>query len=823
MAQTVERNGSIEVAYRLDRRATGSGAFDVEWTDALRRVVERRRIPLTLVNAAEVVFSIDTRRAVAIKNTLRAHLSLDFTDENGAVQHRDATETANFIAAPADRPWSDFPIMIWHEQTAAGYAALKRRGTTGGMVESDNRSESGTYMHDQLERLLDANLRFYVENIATDFYSPYHKFAGDRPPNWRFTELRARHHNNPLDPTAFIREPSLSDPAWLNRIRDRIARDVQALRPYQPLYYSLADEAGIADLSAFWDFDLSTHSLHAMRDWLKESYGSIEALNREWASNFAGWADVVPMMTQDALKRTDQNFSAWADFKTWMDVAFARAVQAGTDAVHAADADAIAAIEGGQIPGWGGYDYSRLVEAVDAIELYHYGDNIEIARSLNPRLLLLATSSGSGVSEKHRVWRLLLRGIRGLVLWDPNHDLVGTDGALGRRGREAGYLGEIGDGIGALLVNSRRHVDPIAILYSPPSMRVQWLLDRNATGEDWTRRNASAEYGDDAIRKSTRNFARAIEHMGFQHRFVSARQLKDGELRNRAYRVLILPRTIALSHREADEIRDFVAAGGVVLADGEPGGFDEHGRKLGKPLLGDLFATVAGPSAGDSVLGRGRAILLAAPDPGYRESVQSLREIIDASGLRPRFSLTLADGRRDNDIESYVFDNGDATILALQQDFRESSWLNRAGPEEVAIALPHRSNVYDLRQQQKLGATDRVVVKLDPAEPTILAFTKDTGSSPSITGPDNLRPGESAEFVIRPGQWSGAAIEVIRFEVVDPDAEVVSYYSDKLLVANGVAVKHLPFAVNDKSGVWTLRATELLSGKTAATTLNLHR
>src|SRR6516164_3405837 len=89
------------------------------------------------------------------------------------------------------------------------------------------------------------------------------------------------------------------------------------------------------------------------------------------------------MTTREAMQRPDQNFSPWADFKEWMAVAFLRAIEAGTEATHSADPQAVAAIEGGQIPGWGGYDYSRLAASVDAMELYDLGDNVEIVWSFN--------------------------------------------------------------------------------------------------------------------------------------------------------------------------------------------------------------------------------------------------------------------------------------------------------------------------------------------------------------------------------------------------------------------------------------------------------
>ena len=141
-------------------------------------------------------------------------------------------------------------------------------------------------------------------------------------------------------------------------------------------------------------------------------------------------------------------------------------------------------------------------------------------------------------------------------------------GNVAARGREAApYFAKLRGGLGALLINSRRHTDPIGVLYSPASMRVQWLLDRRATGEDWSSRDASSEWQDDAIRAATRNFTRSIEHSGLQLRFVSTEELSRGELGNGDYRILMLPHTIALSPTEAREIRAFVERGGIVVAD----------------------------------------------------------------------------------------------------------------------------------------------------------------------------------------------------------------------------------------------------------------
>ena len=126
------------------------------------------------------------------------------------------------------------------------------------------------------------------------------------------------------------------------------------------------------------------------------------------------------------MRRSDDNFAAWADFKAWMDVAFARALRMGTDAVHAADPSALAAIEGVQIPGWGGYDYSLLVDAVDVMEL----DDLPLAHSLNPHLITLTTSFGGDPEDIHAIWRDLSGR-------QPRPDSVGQRKYRGPRRRDA--------------------------------------------------------------------------------------------------------------------------------------------------------------------------------------------------------------------------------------------------------------------------------------------------------------------------------------------------------------------------------------------------
>ncbi len=406
---------------------------------------------------------------------------------------------------------------------------------------------------------------------------------------------------------------------------------------------------------------------------------SLDALNAEWGTHFVRWEDVRPETTRQAMRRDDDNFAAWADFKAWMDVAFARALRLGTDAVHEADSSALAAIEGVQIPGWGGYDYSLLVDAVDVMEVH----DLPLAHSLNPRLVTLTTSFGSGPRDIHAIWRDLLAGSRGLILWDSEHTIVSDDATTGEQGLAyAEAFAEIRGGIGALLIASEPHVDPVAILYSPASFRTQWMLEQKPKGDAWMFRKSETELESNAARDAMWAYRHAVTHLGLQPAYVSS----PVDLPRRGFRTLILPHAIALSPDDGRAIREFAGCGGTVIADVQPGVFDAHSRRQPRPLLDAGMLKMIPPSALDaSSLGVTPGVRIEAPNA---------------------------------DITSHLWRHGNDMIVGLQRDFASD-----AANETLVVTLPRPAEVYDLRKQHALGRTDRVALTLDAVSPALLAVT----------------------------------------------------------------------------------------------------
>lgn len=815
-ARSLDRTGPVTVEYRLSAPTTGTATVTLDWTDSYGREVAHRMVRRPLKHKSDIPISIDLRRAVAMQNKLRARCLVASTDKAGRPERSAGTASTTFIARPPDRGWRDYQVIMWQTQPPARLAGLARLGVTAGLVLGTRGPLDIARARREIAPFLALNLRWYIENIATDFYAAYHRWHPHRPVNWLFEQVKRLYRRNPSNLAAFIRTPSLSDPRWLRRIARRLRQHVRVYGRYRPLFYNLADEAGIADLAAAWDFDFSPSSLAGMRLWLKRQYGTLAALNREWGTNFASWGEVMPMTTDEALRRTDGNFAAWEDFKAWMDTAFARAVRTGSDALHAADPRARSGLEGAQMPGWGGYDYGLLAPAVDVMEIYDHGSDIAIARGLNPRLIILNTSPLADPRDLRAVWHHLLEGARGLILWDPDNAFVDDAGAPTQRGRVlAGLVGTLRSGLAAQLIASARQKSAVAILYSQASYRLEWLLDRRRGGGAWADRTSATEWADDnAVRAATQRAVALLRHLGIEPRWLTRAAIDAGALRRDGIRLLVLPHTIALSPREAARIRAFAARGGMVAADAQPGLFDNHGRRLPHPLL----APLSRPSL-SRYLGR----LVIMPElqrdaaPGDPAPLAAMARRLKKAEVPLPFTLRLADGAAAGNVEAFRWRNGGVSLLAFQRDPRA------AGPEaeeDVTVRLPRAYYAYDISRPGAPIRADRLVLHLDRVAPEIVALAPVPLPALKLRGPGKGRAGERLAFRITAGAGPSAACRVVRIRVIAPTGDIRTYSQTAIMRGRTIAWR-LPLALNDPAGRWIIRVTDVLSGQSIVHPLSI--
>ena len=709
-------------------------------------------------------------------------------------------------AAPV---WDDFQIIMWQNQTPAQMAALRRIGVRTVRITGVREGPLDPGIA-AARAATDAGMGIFIENIATDFYAPYHRYSPDHPsaPNWAFEQLRTQFRANPADPSLFERRPSLVDPVWQSRIRARLADHGRAFAASRPLYYSLGDEVGIADLAAHWDFDFSPQALTAFRTWLRGQYENLDALNHEWGTQFTDWDAIVPELTAAALAHQDGNFAAWADFRAWMDYSFAQSLRLGTDALHAGDRNARAAIEGAQAPGPGGYDYSLLPLAVDVIEGNEVSGNFDIARSMNSELVTMSTSYDDGPAEVARIWRSMLSGSRGLMLWDGTGDFIAPDGTLSPRGKTlAPLFSELTSGLAAQIYASNAAADKVAILYSPPSQRTLWLLDHQAKGGDWMARGnmSEAEGADDnAMRRAIARTTLTLAHLGIRPRFVTPSLIGRGALRDNDLRMLILPQTLALSQREADEITNFAVSGGVVVADGLPGQFDEHSRKLPASLLTTLVRHGRLVKLPDAVL--------ADPTASSTAAFDAMATLLTEARSKPELRLLTADRHPATGIETRLFRDGAVTLVSLQRTL--------PGREAVVLSVSPQTRVFDLRKHEAVPHGLKLTMMVQDDEPVILALSPGALPAPLLSGPSGVqKPNSAMRWQVALAGKSPAAVHVMRADWIAPDGTPRPDLTTRLQVRESAITWMATLPA--EPGRWTLMMSDMLSGAVVRATVEV--
>jgi hypothetical protein len=388
------------------------------------------------------------------------------------------------------------------------------------------------------------------------------------------------------DTRFLVRNPSFDDPVVLSRLRDLARTAARSKAVYGMDYYFVGDEGSLGSYTDPVDFCWGKHTLAGFRSWLREQYGSLDALNREWGSAFVDWDAVVPLTTEAA--RREGRFPPWADHRTYMELSFARAYHAVREGVREGDPEGRIALSGTQVTTpWNGCDWHRLDAVIDDFLSYSGGNQWDIHRSFakpGARVGFWTGYGRSGAAVKHEVWTAALQGVlHPQLFWSPS--IVNPDMTFSRSGRDLGeaFRALRFEGIGTLLMEAERLDDGVAVHYSMPSVHAAGIL-----GHHPDRGGEKAERSFPANRDG---WVGLLDDLGLAFRFLASPQVEEGALRGK--RVLVLPYSLALSDREVAEVRRFVEEGGLLLADGAPGLFDEHVGWREAGALDGLFGVTA--------------------------------------------------------------------------------------------------------------------------------------------------------------------------------------------------------------------------------------
>ena len=134
--------------------------------------------------------------------------------------------------------------------------------------------------------------------------------------------------------------------------------------------------------------------------------------------------------------------------------------------------------------------------------------------------------------------------------------------------------------------------------------------------------------------------------------------------------------------------------------------------------------------------------------------------------------------------------------------------LGQVAKQELTIKLPRKFYVADVRGGKKLGLTDVVHSSILVGDAIVLALTPDTDEL-IFDGPVTAHPGEHISFSLKS---TTAATTLVRCHVYAPDGSRLPIYSKNVLLENGSGKFTLPFARNDPTGKYVVRATDVVTG-----------
>lgn len=345
---------------------------------------------------------------------------------------------------------------------------------------------------------------------------------------------------------------------------------------YSP-FINMAGDESYASAVGRYQKTMSEGALAGYRRWLAKEYGTIEALNQTWQSNYKSFDEPMPYTAEDLLAHTG-NFAPFSDLKTYVESCFAYRYQKIQEGIARTDPHALNSASGTQSAYYLGksHDWWRLMsnDGFRAHMGYNVGDQVRQQYSFKriPQMQWV----GYGTQGKRLTQRVINRmwegcwgvGIfAGRLFLNPDFSWNGASRGL------LAAVPHVRNGMATLLMQSHYHFDPVAVHYSQKSIHGAYTMGRSDEME-----RAAVGIG--------RNLFRAA---GIESRYVATAQIEAGELDPAKFKLLLMPHSVALSAKEAEAIRKYVNAGGIVLADFAPGIMDDRVRTLEAGLLDDVF------------------------------------------------------------------------------------------------------------------------------------------------------------------------------------------------------------------------------------------
>ncbi|MBM4036162.1 MAG: hypothetical protein FJ291_30885, partial [Planctomycetes bacterium] len=744
-----------------------------------------------------------------------------------------AESTAEAFLAPSRPPYADaFALGAWGapERTPLMLQA---------MLDTTHDLGLTLHSHSHDDRVLYATGGFKTAHIA---HSAKDRFAAKDDKPTLDSEKLVMHP--PLLPSAEAVQAAKD--AWQKKARAQFDTGAR--------HVGLDDERRMSD-----DFDFHPQTLAGFREWLRKRYADIAELNKTWGTAFPDFAQVVPKRRKELGEAS--NLAPWLEFRMFIGEVLG-------EYYMKAPADWAAEISPELSVGeWGIYepsaawpvDWSRYAKCYKATTRYGDTQGVleELFRSFAP-----GTRHGQWMGYGMRAadpgrriapWLSLLNGGSFAWFWEMRDDGFLNYAVLTSDQRPtAGYAAlakevfpDLTGGVDRLILASRFSHDPIAIAYSYPS----WLADTEALA-----RGAKA----------------IVEELGFQHLFVTMDDVAAGRLEKDGFKLLVVQQASCLSTEQAEAVRRFVEAGGVLLAVGRSGWRDLHGAPHpegclldaltgvdtskaaplgrtvqtppGEPLL-TLNVPLGGVAAKDAAVlanvaldektslsvwtvrdvGKGKVYWLNAAigrgDPAaVRKAHWDIFDHVAAmAGLKPRCRL-FTNGQPLFDTETWYYETPSGRTLLVGR------YLARKADGHVTLRFNRKGHVYEAISKRALGEAEgiqdtfpegamRIYAVLDYRVAGLTAKADEAKLNPG----DTVRVRVAIKVASREPE-KVADLHPLRVRLLGPSGAELPGYRRVVLAQDGEATVEFPLALDQLPGAHVVHVADVISGLEARAT-----
>lgn len=585
--------------------------------------------------------------------------------------------------------------------------------------------------------------------------------------------------------------------------------------------------------------------------WLRDIYGNdIAKFNETWGIDVKSFFDIKrPLIDEQKMKGV---YAPAIDMQTFLEKAFIDQCKAIAQGVKSADPTVGLGFGASGL----GNTFGESIKHLDTVCPYAGSDVIELTRGQKHRYIgeTIGIYGGRQIGKAmryHQVWHGLLTGCNFSWYWDSC--FVSGDLTLnpGRHGWMLEAYREILGGPAALCIRSKRQNDGIRVLVSANSGHFNALVNEMNTHP-----------------QARSVMSKIVESLGYQYDSITTEQVEKGALAGT--KILVLGYTQSLTALEAAKIREFVKAGGTLVADARIATFDEKGRRHKTALLDDVFgikrsqdaakcalkdvvvtgivpksATLTGAlvdltisPAGKAVAhgktsdgasafifneyGKGRAIYLnfnpaVVPFLDGRNELGDVREALKAvfaSAGKPHYVLKKTDGTDLTGTEFSRFVRDGVTYLGVEKLGHSYEKF----PMQVKLVADRKSFVYDIRKGAYLGEVSEFPMTLNGLDFEFFAMLPYKVESMKVDVPARVKRGTSLELAAEIAVSSGKPVtHVFRTELLPPGGwthEKLLPFPVRVIDAKGGKMKtSFPIAFNDEPGsVWTLKVTDVASG-----------